>query len=912
LKRIFLSTIALALTINISANIGFCAQNSIISKADGPTAVIKKDKNVKEVKNIKEQKDYVVQKLPTGQTVIVMPVNTNPIVTIDTWIKTGSINENDKNSGVAHFLEHLFFKGTEKTPPGEFDRILESKGGVTNAATSKDFTHYYITIPAKEFDKALELHADMLLNPMIPRKEMEKERLVVLEEISRGLDNPKNVMYNNLFKLIYTQNEPYHPYFRPVIGSKKIIETITREEILDFYNKWYSPHNMTTVIAGDIDPEYAIKKVEELFVDNNKTYTEGVYPKAPSIPKQLRIEEKKDINTGYMAIAYKVPKFKEDKDGYALDVLSTILGDSRSSILNRKLKEEKQLVYSILASDSTFMDDGLFVIQSSFKPKNLKAVEDEIFKQIDLVKKGGITNEQVAKAINMIKTSTYYSRESISNISNELGYLTLFWGNTWYYDNYLNNIEKVTKDDVIKVAKKYLDKNKCAISTVLPKKETVEEENTKEISNVIEAVKPAKLIESNKNVEKYELSNGASLIIKKNPANSIIAIDIQALGGNFLEKTPGVASIAAAGASKGTRTMDSETFAKVLDERGIKLSLSSGNDTFDISLLTTENELDYALSILNDVVNEPLFSNAEIEKVKKLRLAGLKQLKDNPLNIAVDEFKGIAFKGGVYGNNSYILKENIPNISRGDVVDYYNTLLDPKNLVITVVGNVENEKIINEMTKIFKDRKDRGQKQICLKNMADNAAAPFIPDSNIDKTVLRNDTKTAWILVGYKTDDIYNQKDLASLKVINAILGEGMSSRLFKNLRDEQGLAYSVGSTVLQNVQDGAFIAYIGTNNKNVEIAKKGMIKEINRMKTEFVSSKELEEAKDKILGNILISLETNMDDAALLGWYGSLGYGINHLEDYKNAILSVTQSDILAAANKYFSKPYINVTVRN
>ena len=401
-----------------------------------------------------DAKNYTVQKLPSGQTVVVMPVNTNPIVTIDTWIKTGSINEDDKNSGVAHFLEHLFFKGTEKTPPGEFDKILESKGGVTNAATSKDFTHYYITIPSKEFDKALELHADMLLNPLIPRKELEKERLVVLEEISKGLDNPKNIMYNNLFRLIYTQNEPYHPYFRPVIGKKEVIETITREEILDFYNKWYSPHNMTTVIAGDVDPEYAIKRVAELFIDNSKAQKTGIYPKAPAIQKQLRMVEKKDINTGYMAIAYKAPKFKEDKDGYVLDVLSTILGDSRSSILNQKLKEEHQLVYSISAGNSTFMDDGLFVIQASFKPENLKSVEDEIFKTVDAVKKGGITDADVQKAINMIKTSTYYSRESISNISNELGYLTLFWGNTWYYDNYLENIERVKKEDVIKIARK--------------------------------------------------------------------------------------------------------------------------------------------------------------------------------------------------------------------------------------------------------------------------------------------------------------------------------------------------------------------------------------------------------------------------------------------------------------------------
>ena len=896
MRRIFLTILTFCI---LSLSAGYCAETKSPIKQSTVQS-----KSIKNTTSTVLSKDYTVQKLPTGQTVIVMPVKTNPIVTIDTWIKTGSVNENDQNSGVAHFLEHLFFKGTEKTPPGAFDRILESKGGVTNAATSKDFTHYYITIPAKEFDKALELHADMLLNPLIPRKELEKERLVVLEEISKGKDSPTNIMYNNLFRVIYTQSEPYHPYFRPVIGSNKVIETISRDEILDFYNKWYSPQNMTTVIVGDIDPDYAIKKVAEFFVNNNKTFEEGIYPKAPTIQKQLRISEEKDITTGYMAIAYKAPKFKDDKDGYALDVLSTILGDSRSSILNQKLKEQKQLVYSISASNSTFMDDGLFVVQASLKPENLNKAEEEIFKEIDLIKKGGITDAQVAKAINMIKTSTYYSRESISNISNELGYLTLFWGNTWYYDNYLNNIEKVKKADVIRVAKKYLDKNKSAISTVMPK---TKDSNTKEISDVNKIPQtPAQKLESANNIDKYKLSNGSVLIIKKNPANSIIAMDIQAVGGNFIEKTPGIATITASSATKGTKKMESDELAKFLDEKGIKLSLSSGNDTFDISLLTTTNELDSALSILNDVINEPAFSNYEIEKVKKLKLASIKQMKDSALNLAVDKFKSIAFKGSIYGNNSTVLEKNIPNVTKEEIIEYYNKVLEPKNLLITVVGNVDDKKIIDAMTNIFKDKK---QKEIRLKDIK---TANFIPEENINETVIKDDTKTAWVLIGFKTDNIYNEKDLAALKVINAILGEGMSSRLFKNLRDNQGLAYSVGSTLLQNAGDGAYVAYIGTNNKNIETAKKGMLREICRLKTEYVTGQELQEAKDKILGNILISLETNMDDANLLGWHGALGYNINHLEEYKNAILNVTQSDILAVANKYFSNPYINVTVKD
>ena len=156
--------------------------------------------------NIVYAADFNVYKLDNGQTVVIQEVKTNPIVTIDTWIKTGSINENDKNNGVSHFLEHLFFKGSTNHAPGEFDKILETKGAITNAATSKDFTHYYITIPSKDFDLALEMHSDMLLHPLIPRKELEKERKVVIEEIMKDANSPNTLVYDNLINLLCILN----------------------------------------------------------------------------------------------------------------------------------------------------------------------------------------------------------------------------------------------------------------------------------------------------------------------------------------------------------------------------------------------------------------------------------------------------------------------------------------------------------------------------------------------------------------------------------------------------------------------------------------------------------------------------------------------------------------------------------
>ena len=224
------------------------------------------------VGNISFAQNIYTYKLDNGQTVVIEQVKNNPIVTIDTWIKTGSINEDDSNSGISHFLEHLFFKGTETHPTGDFDKILESKGAITNAATSKDFTHYYITISSKYFDKALELHADMLLHPKVPIKEIEKERKVVLEEIAKDANSPVNICYENLNNLLYTT----HPYKRKVIGSAKVVENVSREEILNYYKQHYAPSNMTTIIIGDVDPQHALAEIKK---DFNKPYQKISNPK---------------------------------------------------------------------------------------------------------------------------------------------------------------------------------------------------------------------------------------------------------------------------------------------------------------------------------------------------------------------------------------------------------------------------------------------------------------------------------------------------------------------------------------------------------------------------------------------------------------------------------------------------------
>jgi len=831
-----------------------------------------------------------VYTLDNGQTVIIKEVKTNPIVTMDTWIKTGSINESDKNNGVSHFLEHLFFKGSKNHAPGEFDKLLETKGAITNAATSKDFTHYYITIPSKYFDEALELHADMLMNPLIPRKELERERKVVLEEICKDENSPDHVVYDNLISMLYTG----HPYKRKVIGTKDIIETIPRDEILNYYNTWYSPSNMVTVIVGDVNADEVLAKVKQNFNGNPQKAPKPVYPKEKQLTEQAKKIVYLPAQSGYMLIGFRGTTISAP-DSYALDVLATILGDGRSSIFYQEIKDKLQLAYSISASNAGFKDDGIFYISANFTPEKLQKLETTIFDKINQVKKDGVTAEQVQLAKNVIERNTYYERESISNIAQEIGYIMVTANDIKVYDDYVANIKKVTPEDVKRVANKYLGANRSAVSIVLP-----ESSREKQISNVTPAKVDAKLISENKNTQKYELSNGTTILFTPNTSNEIVAINILAKGGNFVQDKFGVSNLTASTMLKGTKKYSSLELAETLEDNGIKIAPGARSDAFSITVLTTKNEYEKTLSLLNEIINNATFPDYEIEKVKNDKLNGLKQSRDIPLQVAIEEYKHLIFDGTPYSNSTHLLEKNIPLISRADIVKYYNKIFAPQNIVVSINGNVDKDQTINAFSTMFKST-----------SAEKFAFTPHIqeikPITSARESIKEApDTNTDWIFLGWQVAGMNNKKDYATLQVIDSLLGTGMSSRLFKNLRDQEGLAYQLGSSYSANALKGAFLVYIGTNPQTLDKSQKMLMAEINKLKTEFVGTKELKEAKDKLLGHFILSQETNLDKASTIGWFETAGTGYTFTDEYEKLINSVTESDIINVANKYFNNNYV------
>jgi predicted Zn-dependent peptidase len=530
--------------------------------------------------------------------------------------------------------------------------------------------------------------------------------------------------------------------------------------------------------------------------------------------------------------------------------------------------------------------------------EDLDRLKENIFKEIEKLQKNEITQDEINKAKNIIERDTFYSRESVSNIASEIGYTVTLTNDTSYYKNYLDNINKVTEQDIKRVAKEYLNSEYAVISIVLP-----ENKQTTQIQNLDKKDYTAQIISKDNETIKYKLENGATLVITQNPSNDIIAMEMSSRGGNNLEKISGTANITADTMLKGTNKYKNQELSLLLEENGIRLVPASKGDYFSLSTKFTKNEKDLALDIFEEVATKASLDTFDIERVKSDKLYSIKAKNNAPDSLAFDEFKTALWAGTPYGNTGKILQNTIPKIQQEDVINFYKNVFNAENVVITINGNVDNQEYINYFSKILKNSNNAP-----IKLSDYNYKFKSLTKNKITKTA--KESQACWLLFGWLTDGSTNEKDWATLQVIDSILGTGMSSRLFTELRDEQGLAYQVGSSFSANYNKGVFALYIATNPQTALTSKQGLLQEIDKLKTEFVTDKELSEAKDKLLGNFVLSMETNMEKASLVNLLEITDKDYSFIKKYPQLINSVTVQDVIKTANKYFNNPYVFTTV--
>ncbi|RLG70971.1 MAG: hypothetical protein DRO11_05315 [Methanobacteriota archaeon] len=413
-------------------------------------------------------KGVLYEKLGNGAQVLIKEDHSVPIVTVDIWVATGSANEDDKNNGVSHFLEHMLFKGTEKRGVGQISLEIDSIGGYNNAATSKDYTHYYVVAPSQHLELVVDIQADVIFNSSFDPVEIEKERGVILEELSRRNDNPRSYTWDLLPTLAYKQ----HPYKRTILGSEETIKNLGREDFLAYYRTWYVPNNLWVVIVGDVDAEETLSLVKQKFgFAKNRPLPEVRREREPPQTEIRRHVEHRDLEQAYMRIGWHVAgRLEAPEEDYVLDVIMAILGEGRSSRLYRILREEERLVSLVDVSYGTSRDPALLTIYAELPPENVEKAEKAIVREVTRLAKEPVDSSELAKVKNMLRSDHYYSIETCRGLASRMGFYSVVAGDYRVALNYPEEIEKVTAEDVMRVAKKYFGENNYTIVVLLPEK----------------------------------------------------------------------------------------------------------------------------------------------------------------------------------------------------------------------------------------------------------------------------------------------------------------------------------------------------------------------------------------------------------------------------------------------------------
>ena len=412
-----------------------------------------------------------VYQLPNMLTIVAeqMPIEA---VNLSIWLNVGSAVESDQINGMAHFLEHMVFKGTENLASGEFERLVEERGAVTNAATSQDYTHFYITSAPKDFADLAPLQIDVVLNPSIPDEAFERERLVVLEEIRRAEDNPRRRAYQRSIETAFAQL----PYRRPVLGPTSVIESLTPQQMRDFHFGWYQPQSITAAVVGNLPVEKLIEIVAESFTKprSNLGSIPDIFPShkwqpEPPFTEVVRREYvDESLQQARLIMMWRVPGMTQLSETYPLDVLAAILGQGRSSRLVRDLRENKHLVTHISASNSTHNYQGIFQVSAYLPTENLAAAELAIAEHIRNLQKAPVTKAEIFRVRTQVANRFVFASETPSDRAGMYGYYQSMVKDLEPMLNYPARIQAVNEEELQFTANSFLSSDAYGVVIIKP------------------------------------------------------------------------------------------------------------------------------------------------------------------------------------------------------------------------------------------------------------------------------------------------------------------------------------------------------------------------------------------------------------------------------------------------------------
>ena len=826
--------------------------------------------------------------LPDGLTVIVQEDHSAPVASVQAWCATGSINEDERiGAGLSHILEHMLFKGTKTRTTNAIAQKIQDVGGYINAYTSFDRTVFWIDVPKDGVAAALDVLSDAMMNSTLPPEEYLKEQEVIRREFAMNLDDPDRMTGLLLFATAYQK----HPYRLPVIGQMEIYNQLTQEQVMLYYKTRYVPNNLTFIVAGDVDPEKVHQQLDDFFKAYPEKSLKAVF--IPAEPPQLgRREVHNEFATELtrLSLAWHIPEITHP-DVPALDLLSTILGDGRSSRLYRRVREEAGLAFAVSAFSYTPGDPGLLGVDATVDPKKREAAQQLILQIIGEVKQAGATADELMKAKKISLSHHLDALATMRGQASDIGGNWLLTRNLNFSRDYLAAVQKVTLDDIRRVAGKYLVDANLTVVSLNPKGSLFAKG---------EAARPINAGE----VQKFELSNGLRILVREDARLPLVSITAVFRSGLLAEtpQTNGITRLMAKALLKGTKTRTAEQIANQIEAVGGSIGSDAGNNSCSVSVHVTKPDLKLGVDLLSDVLLNATMPEQAVTREKEVQLAGLKEEDEQPATVARN-----ILRAALFGEHPYALRANgspdsVPRLTQRNLLDFRDRYLVAKNGVISVFGDVKAAEVKQVLEQTLRTMKPG---ELALTDA--HPAAPLRQMTNVES---QKEKAQGVIMVGYRGVDVFS-KDRHALELIDEASSD-LGSRFFIRIREQMGLAYYVGASQMPGLVPGVFAFYLGTDPQKIEPVKTALLDEIRKLASDGLTSEELMRAKKKLVGQQQIANQSNDSFGYQCALDELYGLGFNHYKSLEHDVEAVTLDEIKRVAGKYFrEQPYVLATVR-
>ncbi|MFA5389003.1 MAG: pitrilysin family protein [Candidatus Omnitrophota bacterium] len=818
-------------------------------------------------------------RLDNGLEAVIREDHRNPIVVFSVFIDSGSASEGAygyAGTGISHLVEHMLFKGTKKYPAGAIEDILNKYGGNIEGYTSYDYTGYSVTILKDHLDIAIDVLKEMLTEPLFDRKELKKEMAVIEREMDMNKDDPSRRISRLTFETAFLK----HPYRASPIGYKDNFERLEREDVVKFFKAVYIPENMTIAVAGDIDSRDVSGKINASFGNMpRRGIIADIRPEEPPQRGQRSAEEKADIDGAYMNISFHSTDIFSP-DLYAMDILSFILGQGESSVLNENLRIKDGLVLSVTAYNYTPRDPGIFVISSVLKEENTAGTLKAVTGIIEGLKQNGVSEKDLLKAKNNFIADYIYQKETIESQANDIAQSQLMTGGPDFFKQYIENIKLVGVDDIKRAASEYLNAENMTV-TVLSKSG----ESLKQFIPSGIAVKAAG------DVKKITLSNKIPVILAENHSLPMIALTVLFKGGVRAESRDnnGISMLTSRMLMDGTSFMSRNDMAEFYETRAIAMGTYSGNNSSGITLTCLKEHIEDGLRLASDICMAASFQEDEFKREKGEVLQAIEMQDNNIVNHGHRLLKEMLFKEHPYMFQATGTSLSVNKITRDQAEVFYKNTVSPENTVIGAAGDFESGEMSGLIEKYFSRIAAGGEPRPLPPKEP--------PIENIRYKTAEVDKDQSLILIGFPGIDIYD-KDRYAVEILSNILSSP-SGVLFENLREDKGLVYAVGAFNVLGIDPGYLAVYALTSRDNIDKAKRAMLEELGMIAGNGAKKQDVEKSKNYLKAMRKVDMQTSAGfifSAAMDELYG-LGY--DNYKDFDKNIDNVTMEDIKRAAKR-------------